>query len=220
LSNIESGRLTRQIADIYLADEFKGTENVSALPAPKLVQVPEQELNAVAGSYFNFASNNFRRIYVKNGRLFYSRGGSESELAPLGDNRFLMLGVPDRIEITFKSLRPGGPLQMFTAANGKVFIIHDSVTPATYTPKQLAEFAGKYHSDEIDATYTVTLSLDKLMLTRTGLDTDTPLTLLFADTFSAPGTGTLSFIRNKQNRLTGFSLSTGRVRALRFGKLN
>jgi CubicO group peptidase (beta-lactamase class C family) len=223
LSNIESGRLTRQIADIYLADDFKRTEhlgNDAGLPAPKVVQVPEQELTAVAGSYFNFASNNFRRIYVKNGKLFYSRGGSESELAPLGNNRFLMLGVPDRIEITFKSPQPGAPLQMFTAANGKVFIVHDSVKPATYTSQQLAEFTGKYHSNEIEATYTITQSGDKLILARNGLDTDTPLAVQFAETFFAPGTGSLRFTRNKQNRISGFLLSTGRVRALRFEKVN
>jgi CubicO group peptidase (beta-lactamase class C family) len=222
LSNIESGRLTRQIADIYLADDFKRIEKINddaSLPAPKVVQVPEQELKAVAGSYFNFVSNNFRRIYVKNGKLFYSRGGSESELAPLGDNRFVMLGVPDRIEITFKSTRPGGPLQMFTAANGKVFIVHDSVKTATYTSQQLAEFTGKYRSDEIEATYTITRSGDKLMLARSGLDTDTPLVLQFADSFSAPGTGSLRFTRDKQNRISGFWLSTGRVRSLRFARV-
>ena len=222
LSNIESGRLTRQIADIYLADDFKRTEqpnDEASLPAPKPIQVPEEELTAVIGSYFNFASNNFRRIYVKNGKLFYSRGGSESELAPLGDNRFLMLGVPDRIEITFKSPRPGAPLQMFTAANGKVFIVHESVKPATYTSQQLAEFTGKYHSDEIEASYTITRSGENLMLARNGLDTDTPLALQFADTFSAPGTGSLRFTRNKQNHIDGFLLSTGRIRALRFANV-
>ena len=222
LSNIQSESLTRQIADIYLADDFKGAEqrnDDATLPALKPIQVPERELTSVAGSYFNFASNNFRRIYVKNGRLFYSRGGSESELAPLGDNRFLMLGVPDRIDITFKSPRPGAPLQMFTAANGKVFIVHDSVKPATYTSQQLEEFTGKYHSDEIEATFTIARSGDKLTLARNGLDSGTPLTLQFADTFSAPGTGSLRFTRNKQNRISGFLLSTGRIRALRFAKV-
>jgi hypothetical protein len=131
-----------------------------------------------------------------------------------------MLGVPDRIEITFKSPRPGAPLQMFTAANGKVFIVHDSVKPATYTSQQLAEFTGKYHSDEIEATYTITRSGDTLMLARNGLDTDTPLALQFAETFFAPGTGTLRFTRDKQNRINGFLLSTGRIGALRFEKLN
>src|SRR4029450_9864664 len=54
VSNTESARLTRQVADIYLASEFKAESNTNGL-TPKVVQVPEQELAAVAGSYFNFA---------------------------------------------------------------------------------------------------------------------------------------------------------------------
>jgi CubicO group peptidase (beta-lactamase class C family) len=216
LSNIESGRLTRQVADIYLANEFK--ESRTKLPEAKVIQVPEKELAAVAGSYFNFATNNFRRLYVKNGKLLYSRGSSESELAPLGNNRFLMLGVPDRIEITLKSPRPGAPLQMFTAANGKVFIVHDSVTPASYTPQQLEEFTGTFYSGEIDATYTLALQDEKLVLRRKNVDGETPLVVQFADTFSAAGTGSIHFTRDAKHRITGFLLTTGRVRNLRFDK--
>ena len=219
LSNIESGRLTRQVADIYLGNEFKqesGSE--SDLPEAKVIQVPEKELAAVAGSYFNFTNNNFRRLYVKNGKLFYSRGSSESELAPLGNNRFLMLGVPDRIEISFKSPRPGAPLQMFTAANGKVFIVHDSVEPASYTPQQLKEFTGTYYSGEIDGTYTLALQDDKLVLRRKNVEGDTSLVVQFADGFSAVGTGSIRFTRNGKHHVSGFLLSTGRVRKLRFDK--
>ena len=217
LSNIESGRLTRQVADIYLANEFKqGSE--PNLPEAKVIQVPEKELDAVAGCYFSFANNNFRRLYVKNGKLMYSRGPSESELAPLGNDRFLMLGVPDRIEISFKSLRPGGPLQMFTAANGKVFIIHDAVKPATYTPQQLQEFTGTFYSNEIDANYTLALKGDRLVLLRKNVDGDTPLVTQFADGFSAVGTGSIQFTRNAKSQVSGFLLSTGRVRKLRFDK--
>ena len=217
LSNIESGRLTRQVADIYLANEFKqGSE--TNLPEAKVIQVPEKELDAVAGSYFNFANNNFRRLYVKNGKLMYSRGTSESELAPLCNHRFLMLGVPDRIEISFKSLRPGGPLQMFTAANGKVFIVHDSVKTASYTPQQLQEFTGTFYSSEIDATYTLALKGDQLVLRRKNVDGETPLVTQFADGFSAVGTGSIQFTRNARNQVSGFLLSTGRVRKLLFDK--
>ena len=219
LSNIESGRLTRQVADIYLGKEFKqesGSE--TDLPEAKVIQVPEKELAAVAGSYFNFTNNNFRRLYVKNGKLFYSRGSSESELAPLGNNRFLMLGVPDRIEISFKSPRLGAPLQMFTAANGKVFIVHDSVEPASYTPQQLKEFTGTYYSGEIDGTYTLALQDDKLVLRRKNVEGDTSLVVQFADGFSAVGTGSIRFTRNGKHHVSGFLLSTGRVRKLRFDK--
>jgi CubicO group peptidase (beta-lactamase class C family) len=215
-ANIESGRLTRQVADIYLAGEFKAESTAKGLPEPKVIQVAEQELNAVAGSYFNFANNNFRRIYVKSGKLFYSRGGSESELAPLGNNRFLMLGVPDQIEISFKSPRPGAPLQMFTASNGAVIFVHDAVKTATYTPEQLKEFSGTFFSEEIEASYTISLKGDKLMLRRKNVDGETPLAGQFADAFFAAGTGGFRFVRDNQNRVNGFRLTTGRVRNLRF----
>lgn len=216
LSNIESSRLTRQIADIYLGAEFKEETIAGGLPEPKVVQVSEQELASVAGSYFNFANNNFRRLYVKNGKLIYSRGSSESELAPLGNNRFVMLNVPDRIEISFKSPRPGSPLQMFTAANGKVFIVHDAVKAATYMPEQLKEFSGTFYSDEIEATHTISLKDDKLVLRRKNVDGETPLVGQFADAFSATGTGGIRFTRDDHNRVNGFLLTTGRVRNLRF----
>lgn len=216
LSNIESGRLTRQVADIYLAREFKPETSTNASEAPKAVQVSERDLALVTGSYFNFANNNFRRLYVKNGKLMYSRGSSESELAPLGNNRFLMLGVPDRIEISFKSPRPGAPRQMFTAANGKVFIIHDAVKEATYTPAQLKEFTGTFHSREIDATYAINVKDDKLVLTRKNVDGATEMVMQFADAFFATGTGGIRFTRDGQNHVNGFLLTTGRVRNLRF----
>ena len=219
LSNVESGRLTRQVADIYLDEEFKAASSAQGLPEPKVVQVSDRELVAVAGSYFNFANNNFRRLYVKNGKLIYSRGSSESELAPLGNNRFVMLGVPDQIEISFKSPRPGAPLQMFTAANGKVFIVHDAVKAATYTAQQLKEFCGTFYNAEIEATHTISLKDDKLVLRRKNVDGETLMIGQFADAFSAAGTGGIRFTRDDQNRINGFLLTTGRVRNLRFARV-
>lgn len=221
LAGIQSRRLTRRVADIYLAGEFKeGLESGSkvALPEPKVVQVPEKELAAVAGSYFDAANNNFRRLYVKNGKLIYSRGTSESELAPLGNNRFIMLGTPDRVEISFKPPRPGAPLQMITVVVGVGASTHESVPPASYTTAQLAEFTGVYYSSEIDATYDIVLRGDKLAVRRKNVDGETPMLGQFADAFSAVGTGSIRFTRDRRRRVTGFLLNTGRVRGLRFDK--
>ena len=182
------------------------------------MEVPEKELAAVAGAYFDSANNNFRKLYVKNGKLIYSRGTSESELAPLGNNRFLMLGTPDRVEITFKSPQPGKPLQMITVITGVGTSTHDSVEEATYSLSQLKEFAGVYRSDEIDATYDILLRSEKLTLRRDNVDGETSLLIQYANVFSAVGTGTLRFTRDHQNNVTGFLLSTGRVRSLRFQK--
>jgi CubicO group peptidase (beta-lactamase class C family) len=216
LANVESGRLTRKVADILLEGEFKSDRISNNLSEPKVIKVSDQELDAVAGSYFNFANNNFRRLYVKNGKLIYSRGGSENELAPLGNNQFLMLNVPDHIEISFKSPRPDAPLQMITSLDGRVLMVHDVVKPAAYGISQLKEFSGTFYSDEIDATYTVSLEGEALALRRKNVDGETPLIGQFADAFSASGTGGIRFTRDDQNRVNGFLLTTGRVRNLRF----
>jgi len=139
-------------------------------------------------------------------------------LAPLGNNRFFMLGTPDRVEISFKAPRSGAPLQMLTVITGVGTSTHDSVEPATYTTAQLNEFAGIYNSSEIESTYTISLQGDKLVLQRKNVDGETPLTAQFADAFSAVGTGSIRFTRDRQNHITGFPLNTGRVRRLRFEK--
>ena len=220
LTSARSRALTRRVADIYLA-EFQKTQISGSkidLPEPKVVQVPEKELAAVAGSYFDSANNNFRRLYVRNGKLIYSRGTSESELAPLGSNRFLMLGTADRVEISFKSPRPGAPLQMISVIVGVGTSTHDSVQSATYTTAQLAAFTGSYYSNEIDATYDIILRGDQLAVRRKNVDGETPMLGQFADAFSAAGTGSIRFTRNRSNQVTGFLLNTGRVRSLRFDK--
>ena len=107
---------------------------------------------------------------------------------------------------------------MFTAANGKVFIVHDSVKPASYTPQQLQEFTGTFYSTEIEATYTLALKGGQLVLRRKNVDGDTPLVTQFTDGFSAVGTGSIQFTRNAKHQVSGFLLSTGRVRKLRFDK--
>src|SRR5690349_21487201 len=114
--------------------------------------------------------------------------------------------------------RPGAPLQMFTAANGKVFIVHDAVKAANYTPSQLNEFSGTFYSEEIEATYTIALKVDKLVLRRKNVDGETSLVGQFADAFSAAGTGGIRFTRDDRDRINGFLLTTGRVRNLRFVK--
>ena len=60
---------------------------------------------------------------------------------------------------------------------------HESVESATYTTSQLAEFAGVYYSNEIDATYIITLLEDKLVLRRKNVDGETPMLAQFADNF-------------------------------------
>jgi hypothetical protein len=102
---ISPDTLARRIADIYLAAEFTpAASQRSPMAAPaNAPKLSENELSSVAGLFWNPSTDNLRRLYVKDGRLMYLRApGNVSELAPLGGNRFLMLGVRNRTEIVFK----------------------------------------------------------------------------------------------------------------------
>lgn len=215
--------LARRIADIYLADQVKQAEAVRAAPtaAPAdPVKVSDKELSSVAGLYWNPDRDYLRQVYVKDGRLMYLRTpGNESELAPLGGNRFLMLGATNRIEVIFKSPGQGAPLQMLTTVDGRDLTVYDTVKPATYKPHHLAEFAGKYESDEVGTTYTITPQDDKLLF-RTGSWGTFVLSPRFVDSFANPSEmGTLIFMRDKSKRVSGFVIRSGKVKNLRFDKI-
>jgi hypothetical protein len=177
-------------------------------------------LASVAGLYWNPSTDTVRRVYVKDGKLIYSRApNNESELAPLGDNRFVMLGVRNRVEITFKPTRRGGPFRMFFAESGGKPSVQEPVNPAAYQPRQLDEFAGEYFSPEVGATYTITPQGDKLLF-RTGNWGDFLLSPRFADSFANPDEmGSLVFTRDQRHRVNGFVIRSGKVRNLRFDKM-
>jgi hypothetical protein len=215
--------LARRVADIYLADQFKQLTDNSNNPntvEPNVVSVSEKELSSVAGLYWNPVTDNVRRVYVKGGKLMFARlPGSESVLAPLGANRFQMLGVRNNIGIVFKSPRLNAPLQMFLTVDGGKPSLHEPVNSASYKPRQLIEFAGEYHSPELNSTYTIAIQGDKLLL-RTGNWGDFSLSARFHDSFANPEElGSILFRRDRRNKISGFVLRSGKVKNLLFDKV-
>jgi hypothetical protein len=97
--------------------------------------------------------------------------------------------------------------------------VQESVKPAAYRPQDLNEFAGSYHSAELDTTYTIAPRGDKLLF-RTGHWGDFLLSPRFADSFANPEEmGSLLFTRDRRNRVTGFVIRSGKVKNLPFNKV-
>ena len=214
--------LAKRVADIYLADLLTSApaQNPPAVAPPDAIKLSEKELSSVAGLYWNPVTDLVRRVYVKDGKLMYLRAaGNESELAPLSNNSFLMLGVRNRVEITFKAPRPGTPLQMYFSENGGKPSIQEPVKPATYSSQELVEFAGTYYSSEVDTTYTLSPSGEQLLF-RTGNWGDFLLAPRFIDSFANPAEmGSVIFTRDRNRRISGFVIRSGKVKNLRFEKV-
>lgn len=218
--------LTRQVADIYLADKFiqsSGTNNNSAAETVQRVQMSEQQLAKTTGLYLSAVDGStLRRLLVKDGKLIYSRAaGNESELIPIGENRFRMV-TTSKIEVVIKPEQAKQRRQMLLFVDDQKPLVYDSVSEASYSPKQLNEFAGNYYSGELDTAYKIVAVGEKLIVKTNKTDFIPPLIPRFADGFAdEAGFGvTVRFVRDKSNRVTGFLINRGRVRKLRFGRLN
>lgn len=242
--NIDPGGLSEQVTDIFLADQFKkGTGVVSeTVPAaPDIISIPEKKLASFAGLYFDPIKETTVSFYMKDGKLMIFN----TALSPLSQNRFKVVGGgPPGLEIVFVRAIAGGRAQvMFKHRSGET-TTYDAVRSVTPTSAQLAEFTGKYVSDELPgATYTLSIKDGKLLLQiRNGITVfsdrglvlafqqasgseapkDILLTPAFADSFSALVSDeqvTVRFTRNQQNAVSGLRLSTETVRGLRFNKL-
>ena len=82
------------------------------------------------------------------------------------------------------------------------------------SPHQLAEYVGDYYSDELQATYKIISEGGKLNLKRKN-GPILPLAPTLKDQFAA-GPANLNFIRDEQNRVSGFTVNAGRVTNIRF----
>ena len=231
-----------QVADIFLAGQFKKEpedvrETIRA--ASEIIRIPEKELASLTGLYFDPIKETTRLFYMKDGKLMIFN----TALSPLSQNRFAVVGGgPPGLEIVFVRPIAGGRMQvMFKHRSGET-TTYDAVQSVTPTSAQLAEFTGKYVSDELGgATYTLSVEAGKLLLqVRPGITVfsdratvlpysqagrrddpkDSLLTPVFADAFFAfGGAAMVRFTRNQQSVVSGFTLSTVGVRKLRFNKL-
>ena len=100
---------------------------------------------------------------------------------------------------------------------------YDRVETNSPTSDELVQYAGRYHSPELDIHWTIEMGEDHLLIKRRKY-VDSVLTPLFADAFSDdwlplmgyPTTYLVVFERDRHDTITGLRVSGTRVRNLRF----
>ena len=210
--------MVEKIADTYLGDHFKSDKNVdqkTVRAAAETIKLSEKELARFTSVFANPAGEFARRLYLKAGKLWYSVSeGDEYELAPLGGNRFIMLGVPEKIELVVSLGDTGTPSQVSMIIDDGKPIVYKAVTPAFDSP----EYVGRYYSEELDATYTLSLVGNKLMA-RKKVGDELILSPQFADVFgNSDRSISIRFSRGQNGLVTGFLLNTSRMKGLVFRK--
>ncbi len=207
-------QLARRVADLYLAGQL--APEPSKQNQASEATLAEQELKNKAGAYWNSWTEEAGRVTSDKGKLQFSAPGLNVPLIPVTANRFRIADPSGEVE--FETSSDGNPRRMLIKLDGRKPAVFDAMPPANSTPPHLADFAGNFYSEEIDATYKITLKDDKLVLLRKKANAVT-LQPVFRDAFSTLSIlGTVRFTRDAQNRVNGFTLSAGRIRGFKFVK--
>jgi CubicO group peptidase (beta-lactamase class C family) len=206
VSSAQTGRLASKVADVYLAKNLQPEPNAS----PTVNDGNFPDASQFAGTYLDTQKQILDSFTAADGDLMYR----EAKLRRVGANQFRGAGAGT---ITFE-VSHGSMKATIETDNGIAFTGNRIEEPRLSTTA-LAEFAGQYQSEELDATYN--LSMDKGTLTlRCNWNPPLTLTPIAQDEFDSGAYGILVFHRDANHRISGLSVYTLNARDVGFTKTN
>ena len=219
LSNLGSfnpQQLAARIADIYLADKLTAEPPKPASVDRTAVKVDAAILESYVGRYL-LDGRTLVTISKEGDKLMGQPGNSpKAEMIPQSETNFFVKEANS--EVTFERDEKGNVVR-FTMKSGNQSQSAKRLNSTPATAAQLAQFAGDYYSPELGTTYTLVVKDGKVVVQHRRHD-DISLTELDGDLFSSNRWffQTVQFTRDSEKRITGFRLTSGRVRNLRFDR--
>jgi CubicO group peptidase (beta-lactamase class C family) len=214
LATAKPSDLALKVADLYLADRL-GPAPAVASPASLASAGGSMDVTRYTGLYMSPVEGLVRRVEARNGKLFYVRKDSETELGFVADGRFRMLDAP-ATEVSFPPAAPGAPRRMELTTGTAKPLIFEQEQPVALQPGDLAAYVGTYTSAELDTVWVLKLEDGRLVLHPKRGEV-IPLEPVFADGFTGPA-GVMRFQRDAGKKITGFLVGVGRARDLLFTK--
>ena len=207
LSNVTAsgpGRLAHEVADIFLAGRLKEPAK------PVAVAVPAETLKKYVGSYREPLTEMILRVELdKDGKTLRVAGNA---VIPVSATTFTVADGSRRA--VFETGPGGGPVRMTESDGRSKPREWVAVAPFEPKPADLEAYAGRYYSEEIDTTYTLSVEAGKLTV-RFRPAQRFELAPVYTDAFESEG-DVVRFTRDGSGRVDGFLVSSGRVRRLRF----
>jgi CubicO group peptidase (beta-lactamase class C family) len=212
--------MAKQVADIYLANEFAQAEKASA--AQPAANVPAAELQQYVGKYWSQKNGALRNFEVRDQKLVMTAPGMTYDMFPLGSGQFEALESDSehRDKYIFRKSNRTGQFELEAWEGG---------APATYSavkgplpdPSRLPEYVGSYRNDELQSVWKLVVRDGKL-IRQQWMAEDQELQPAFPDGFIADlseGQFLMHFNRDAEGKITGFDAATDMVRPMTFRKL-
>ncbi len=212
----DPGRLARDAADVFLPStprtEGRRTRTRSGAPAARPAPAespraaPDRETLAALAGYYRRPENDIPlQLVVRGNDLLLVEGSAGRPLRPLADGRFRIAGTSAEAAFEPGGARSGPTLRLGGPMRG----VYTQAPPVVGLPvERLAEYAGSYHSDDLDVRYVFREQNRRLMLSHRKLGR-IRLVPTFEDGFYGGG-WYFTFVREGA-RVTGFTMSTSRA---------
>jgi len=212
-ANLNTVNLTRQVADIYL-EGTPGLEAQRAFPAE--VELEARDITPYLGD-FEMRPGMLLNFSLEGNRLtVQATGQPRFPLFAAAGNRFFTKAFES--EVSFDNPTTNEAVTTALWKQGGRELPLKRVVRETPAAEALQPCVGEFYSEELRTLYAVSMRNGKLVMRFPRGERE--LTPLTRDTFSTGAPiGTVSFQRGDKG-CDGFALTTGRVRNLRFTRLN
>jgi CubicO group peptidase (beta-lactamase class C family) len=204
VSSAQTASLAHNVADVYLAKDLAPQPNAS-----QTFNNPDfPDPGRFAGTYLDTNKQLLDSFTAADGNLLYR----DTKLRRVGANQFKNAGTGT---VTFDGSHDS--MKAIIETNNGLAFMGGRIKEPHLNPAALAEFAGIYKSEELEATYN--LSIDNGMLTlRCNWNPPLKLTPIAHDEFDSGAYGILVFHRDANHRISGLSVFTLNARNIGFKK--
>jgi len=198
------------VAKLILKDKIKPgqkREDLSGLPT---ITVDTNLLKKYTGTY-QLGEGWYVTFTLENGHIMTQASGEDKFPTDLKSDTSLWVPAYHS-SVTF--------LQVTDKANAIRYHgnISKRIVPVNAGHPDLTQYTGNYYSPELETTYRLYVDNGKLMAHQMRLgDFNLKPDIAVADKFSGDS-GSLSFYKDKQNKIAGFKVSGGRIRNIVFEK--
>ncbi|HUF48472.1 MAG TPA: serine hydrolase domain-containing protein [Vicinamibacterales bacterium] len=210
--NADPGGRARRVADVVLDGKLGPAPAPAATSgAPQGITLPAARLETLVGVYARDDSDALVSLRVQDGALVSGVGqGPGARVVALASDR-LRLGQTEVRVID----GPDGVVSLLGMVDGRERSLQ-KIGPAPADAATRAEYVGTYWSVDLGVEYHVELADGRLQL-RSRKTGAAPLVPRALDRFGARNQS-ITFTRDASGRIDGYTVSTGRVRKVRFDR--
>ena len=201
LANINTRSLSTKVADVFLKNNIL-KEQIST------IKIDSNIVKGWVGDYLDMNTKLTLKLNYKNEKLLVGN----TALKPSSN---LFFADPNGVS-TYSFSGDSLNAKFVLSAKGLRNRIFEKVIKIALTSVQLKEYKGEFYSTELDTKYKVKMS-DTVLLQKIPRNDEMKFSPFIRDMFS--GDFNIIFSRDKTNMISGFFLTTGRVRNLYFKKL-